>query len=359
MLNTNGHGPAAADVDTKIDDLLQLPDDEALVQRAAQAEGAIAFVHFDPNTAKSHMVEALVHHDDLIKMHRGLYVKIKSIKDDRYYSGRVVEGPFFNPDALKRDSTPIQFIILNQGQGKVLSVPEYHGWVQIEILGEEKNGNLYGAVRRPHPASPVLPYDNSMMTNMLNLSGGIRLGTLDNYEDVFVQVDQNDKGVVPRNWLTVGTVGSGKSNTDQVFIEETLAVNYAQVVVDPEGEYIFMDQPSQAPAISDDLRKYQRHPKGVKSITVYRPPMSESKRPDALEFSVPFASLAPEVIEEIADMNPTQRTRFGFLYEQAIQVLRKREGRRTILEGEDLDVSRGYPGMTLTLLLSSHAYVIW
>lgn len=342
--------PIPPSIDEAIRRLEEQPDDEELLRRAEEGAGAMAFVHFDPSTAKSSVVEALVHHDDLTKIHRGLYVHILSKKDQRHYSGRIVEGPFYNPDALKRDSTPVQFIILNQGQGKVLSVPEYHGWIRIEILGEERGGTLSGAVRRPHPASPVLPYDSSMMSSMLNLDGDIRMGLLDNYEDVFVEV-QDEKAVVPRNWLTVGTIGSGKSNTNQVFIEETLAAGYAQVVVDPEGEYIFMDQPSEMPSVGEDLEKFGRAPQGVKSITVYRPPGSESKRPDAIEFSVPFDSLSPEIIMEITEMTMAQQTRFTFLYEQAIQVVRKEKGGGQNFDGEDLDVSRGYPGIKLSWLI--------
>jgi hypothetical protein len=347
----NRKGPASARVDEAIEQLNAIPENEELARRAAQAEGAIAFVHFDPSAVKSHIVQALVHSDDLTKVHRGMYVHIVSAKDNRRYSGRIVEGPFYNPDALKRDSTPVQFIILNQGQGKVLAVPEYHGWVQIEILGEERNSSLSGAVRRPHPASPVLPYDSTMMSAMLNLDGNIRLGLLDNYEEIFVQVDGDNKGVVPRNWLTVGTIGSGKTNTCQVFIEETLAAGYAQVVVDPEGEYIFMDQPSSAPYIDEDLEQFGRAPRGVSAITVYRPPLSESKRKDAIEFSVPFDSLSPEIVMEITEMNTAQQTRFTFLYEQAIQIARKKKGSVAAIESEDIDLSMGYPGITLSWLL--------
>lgn len=347
----NGDGPTSARVDEAIEQLSAIPENEELQRRAAQAEGAIAFVHFDPSAVKSHIVQALVHSDDLSNVHRGMYVHIVSIKDARRYSGRIVEGPFYNPDALKRDSTPVQFIILNQGQGKVLSVPEYHGWVQIEILGEERNSSLSGAVRRPHPASPVLPYDSTMMSRMLNLDGNIRMGLLDNYEGVFVQVDGDNKGVVPRNWLTVGTIGSGKTNTCQVFIEETLAAGYAQIVVDPEGEYIFMDQPSGAPYIDKDLEQFGRAPGGVSSITVYRPPLSESRREDALEFSVPFDSLSPEIIMEITEMSTAQQTRFTFLYEQAIQIARKKKSITAAIETEDIDLSMGYPGITLRWLL--------
>jgi hypothetical protein len=346
-----GKGPTSARVDEEIEQLNSIPENEELALRAAEAEGAIAFVHFDPSAVKSHIVQALVHGNDLANVHRGMYVHITSTKDKRRYSGRVVEGPFYTPDALKRDSTPVQFIILNQGQGKVLAVPEYHGWVQIEILGEERSGSLSGAVRRPHPASPVLPYDSTMMSAMLNLDGNIRLGLLDNYDSVFVQVDGDNKGVVPRNWLTVGTIGSGKTNTCQVFIEETLAAGYAQIVVDPEGEYIFMDKPSSAAYIAEDLKQFGRAPHGVPAITVYRPPLSESNRDDAVEFSVPFDSLSPEIIIEITEMNTAQQIRFTFLYEQAIQIARKEKGSAAAIESEDIDLSMGYPGITLGWLL--------
>ncbi len=356
-INRNGNnkaGPTTANFESEIAKLEAIEDNPEILLRAAQSAGAVAFVHFDPGAAKSNMVEGLVHHDDLTKVHRGLYVHILSLKDGRHYTGRVVEGPFYDPDALKRDSTPVQFIILNQGEGKALALPEYHARVQIEILGEERSNVLYGATRRPHPASPIFPYDSTLMNDMLHMQGNIVLGLLDNYDDVLVRVDENDKGVVPRNWLTVGTIGSGKSNTNQVFIEETLAANYAQIVVDPEGEYIFMDQQSEMPGIEADLKPYKRKPMGVKTITVYHPPLSKSKRKDAIEFSVPFDSLGSDIIVELAEMNTAQQTRFTFLYEQAIKCVRKDKeqlGEKDRQVDEDLDISRGYPGITLRRLI--------
>lgn len=350
----HNNGPQAPDVEARIRELEALQDDEAFQQLAALGEGAIAFVHFDPGSAKSQIVEALVHFDDLQQIKRGLYVHIQSLKDGRQYTGRIVEGPFYSPDALKRDSTPVQFIILHQGKGKMLTLPEYHGLIQLELLGEEVGGVLSGLQSRPHPASPVKPYDTSMMEGMLNLDGDIVLGLLDSYDDVLVRLDGNDKGVMPRNWLTVGTIGSGKSNTNQVFIEETLQAHYAQIVIDPEGEYIFMDEPTNLHADSD-LQPYDRKPSGVQHLTVYRPPNATSARSDAIQFSVPFDSLPPELIAELTEMNSVQQMRFMFLYEQAIAVLQKLRGRR--VEGTDddksdhWDITGGYPGVTLGNLL--------
>ena len=345
------NGPMKPDVEEHLEALMAINDDPESLFRAQQLAGAIAFVHFDANSAKSHMAEALVHHEDLLKIHRGLYVRIESLKDNRVYTGRVVEGPFFAPDALKRDSTPVQFIILNQGQAKSLALPEYHGWMQVELLGEERKGVLYGVSRRPHPASPIFPYDAAAMSNMLRMKGNIVLGLLDNYDDVLVRIDESDKGVVPRNWLTVGTIGSGKSNTNQVFIEETLATGYAQIVIDPEGEYIFMDRPSDIPNLESDLEAFDREPQAVKSMTVYRPPKAMSKRSDAIEFSVPFDSISPDVIVELVEMTTAQQTRYPVLYEQAIKLVRKKKWDTSPLKQEDLDVTQGYPGVKLSLLI--------
>lgn len=346
-------GPRMAQVDQHIAMYEAMSINKELEQRAMASQGAIAFVHFDVTSPKNNIVEALVHQGDLINIDRGLYVLIESVEDQRRYSGRIVEGPFFDPDVLKRDSTPVQFIILHQGQGKRLSLPEYHGRIHIELLGEEVNGLLYPTTRRPRPASAVFSYQSSMMSEMLHLEGNILLGQLDTYKDVFVYIDGDNKKFLPRNVLTVGTVGSGKSNTDQVLIEETLAAGYAQVVVDPEGEYTLMDKPVDTDGVQETLALYGREPRGIPNMTVYRPPLCSSKRSDAIEFSVPFDSLSPELIAEITDMNETQGMRFTFLYEQAIAVMRK-EGRgpsQILGEEEEANLSRGYPGITLDFLL--------
>ena len=87
-IQTNGHdehnqgGPRIAAVDDAITALEATGVSEDILQRAAQAAGAIAFVHFDPSSATSNIVEALIHYDDLTRIHRGLYVHILSIRDN-------------------------------------------------------------------------------------------------------------------------------------------------------------------------------------------------------------------------------------------------------------------------------------
>lgn len=346
-------GPPVAEVGPQIRALETSSDDSDLGARAAAAEGAVAFVHFDPSSAKSNEMEALVHRDDLARIDRGLYVRIESAKDGRRYVGRIVDGPFFDPDVLKRDSTPVQFIIMNQGHGKVLSLPEYHGRATVELLGEQRSGTLHGIARRPHPGSPIFPFDESTMSDLLNLRGDMRLGDLDGYDKVPVLLDTDDKNTLPRNLLTVGTVGSGKSNTNQVVMEETVAAGWAGVVLDPEGEFAMMNFPVDGAGVAEELQKFEREPQGISNFVVYRPPNCDSKSQAAKEFAVPFESLSPDLIAEITRMNDVQRMRFTFLYDQAVTVIRKETGHSEQLgETEDADISRGYPGMTLDRLIA-------
>jgi len=79
--------------------------DSTYAEHQKLLKDAIAFVHFDAPSAKSNMVEALVHRDDLDQIDRGQYIHIHCIKDHKEYTGRIVEGPFFDPDALKRAAT--------------------------------------------------------------------------------------------------------------------------------------------------------------------------------------------------------------------------------------------------------------
>ena len=74
--------------------------------------------------------------------------------------------------------------------------------------------------------------------------GDLTIGTLAGYPGVDVRLNSNQKKVIPRNIGIFGTVGSGKTNTAQVLIEEVARAGYAVIVFDVEGEYVEMDQPS-------------------------------------------------------------------------------------------------------------------
>lgn len=78
---------------------------------------------------------------------------------------------------------------------------------------------------------------------------------------------------------------------------------------------------------------------------------TRDKKTDRFSSAEQSDSLSPEIIMEITEMNAAQQTRFTFLYEQAIQIARKQKGNAAAIENEDIDLSMGYPGITLAWLL--------
>jgi hypothetical protein len=156
------------------------------------------------------------------------------------------------------------------------------------------------------------------------------VGRLTGYEQVKVLFDGHDKRVLPRNFGIFGTVGSGKTNTSQVLIEEATAAGYAVVVLDVEGEYISMDSANQEAKknklLQEAIRSFGVTLRGTDDLKVFRCPGTESKRKDAQEFCLRFGNLSPYALSEIMGLNEAQEMRFLELYEDCIRDLELRKG---------------------------------
>ena len=138
--------------------------------------------------------------------------------------------------------------------------------------------------------------------------------------DIRVHFGSNNKSVLPRNVGIFGTVGSGKTNSAQVLIEEASATGWAVIVLDVEGEYISMDKPSSEILTQKNMKylaenKFKIEAKGLDVFEVYFPSNTETNRKDALEFSIPFGGLSPYELSEIMSMNENQEDRFISLWD--------------------------------------------
>ena len=135
---------------------------------------------------------------------------------------------------------------------------------------------------------------------MLGLVGDIELGHLLGYEEVSVCAPSDSKNFLPRNVGIFGTVGSGKSNTTQVLIEEATVAGWAVVVVDVEGEYVRMDEPSTDIVLSGLLRdRFGREPSGVSDMRVYVPSSGASDADHPVRFKVPISGVEPHIIGDL------------------------------------------------------------
>jgi DNA helicase HerA-like ATPase len=225
-----------------------------------------------------------------------------------------VEGPFFVPEEVGRDSAFAQTAILRGEEFKTL--PNYYTLARVEILGQLRDGAVYGTNTRPHPKSRVEDLDPKEVQKIIGLAGDMQIGSLGGYSEVKVLVDSNSKKVIPRNIGIFGTVGSGKTNTAQVLIEEASQAGYAVIVFDVEGEYVEMDEPSTEKQLHERLRAFGYKPEGLKKLKVFHPCNSDAARKDSEDFDLPFSDLSPYLISELAGLSEPQEGAFLKIVEE-------------------------------------------
>lgn len=323
---------------------------------------ALGFVNFDSGIGANNEVEIRVPFNKLNELSRGKYVIIPHDSDDNFYLARLTRGPFFTPDAVSRDSAFARASIVQAND--IAFIPDYHGIGFCELIGlfHYNSSQLSGVQSRPHPKSPVYNLPPDKIQELLKLKGNMYLGHLSGYEGIRVYLDANSKVVLPRNIGIFGTVGSGKTNSSQVLIEEAAAAGWAVVVLDVEGEYISMDKPNSELEHNAGLKKkaeqYQITPEGLKSFQVYHPAATDSKRKDSLEFSIPFGSSTPYELSAIMGMNDTQTDNFINLWDKQIADIASKSTKSKnpknqwkAIDENNFDEEPEYPDLTIQSLL--------
>src|SRR5262245_60449141 len=148
-----------------------------------------------PTSARAHTV-------------RGRFLTVVDKLRGTRFLGRVIAGPFF-PDGPDGDIR-----------------------VKVEIEGELAGRKTADTNDRPCAGSTVRAMTAERVGELLGGAGDLRFGTLAGWEAVPVALSSKSKDFLPRNMGIFGTVGSGKSNSAQVLIEEAAAAGWAVVVVD-------------------------------------------------------------------------------------------------------------------------------
>lgn len=292
----------------------------------------IGYVNFDASSSESNELEIRIPAEFLDNVRRGQYIRIESTLNGRKenFFSRISNGPFFVPDAVSKDSAFARAAILHAGEIKFR--PDFHGVCFAEIVGQLNMTEMkvYGTFVRPGPQSAVYPMLGSEIERLLELSGDMYLGVLDGYPDVKVRIPSNKNAALPRNIGIFGTVGSGKTNTSQVLIEEAASHNWAVIVLDIEGEYVNMDAPSNQKSLNDLFRRFGIMPKGIENLEVYHPIGTEPSRANSKSFGVRFSHLEPEILIEILGLSQPQADRFLEIWHSlAAKDSAKRRGSRT------------------------------
>lgn len=313
--------------------------------------GARGRTMFDLPTSEDNTITVLLPNEDIHAAPSQALVRIHSVLDNRRYLGIVVKGPFAEPDGLRGDAA---IMITTAVRGGIF-MPRYHGRVQVELLGEELGDVLIPPRLRPLPNSPVFVLNTDETVSTLRLGGDIPLGVPVGYEGITAAIPSDKKSVLPRHLGILGTTGGGKSTTVSSLISSFQQADIATVVIDTEGEYTQIYQPTQDATMLTALEKRGRQARGVESVSVYHLVGRETTCPDkgrTRTFSLSFSLLSPYLVMGMLDLNEAQQQRYQRAYDIAKRLLwdlkifpSNEEERRQVFELDEMET--GYPTMML------------
>jgi DNA helicase HerA-like ATPase len=329
------------------------------------ADDSIGKTLFDLPGSTDLTITVVIPKDELRGMPSQSLVRIDSRIDGKKYLGVVTAGPFAEPDGLRGDSPMLTAVATHGGD----YLPPYHGRVQVTILGEElADGKLTPPRLRPLPNSAVTVLTDAESERVLKCAGDIRLGLAVGHERVAVGVPSELKSVLPRHTAILGTTGGGKSTTVAGLVKQAAAAGMAVVLLDVEGEYTHMHEPTDQPEMLAGLEDRGLAAGGVPAdrMAVYHlvgRDTTNPAHPNLCAFSLQFARLSPYAVMEMIGANDAQQERYLFAYDLCKVLLRElgvfpeaaaapadREKQEKLLLRLD-EFDRGWPRMTLSHLL--------
>lgn len=318
--------------------------------------GAIAMTMFDAPGAKDNVVVAIVPRDRMAELGSQQMVEIRSQTggDGRIYRGLVTEGPYSVPNGLAPDANPI---VITAANGRPF-IPDYHGRVYIEILHEMVRGTPMPPRHRPLPASPVFLLGVEETKAAYGLGGDVTLGIAYGHDDLEVRFSSLDKHVLRRHTAILGTTGAGKTTTVASLIGELQAAGVASVLIDTEGEYTAINEPTDDPVMQATLANRGLEPCGIENTIVYVPvgrQPSNPRHPRLRRFTIRFDGISPYMVMGMLDLNEAQQERYTKAYDIArrlmrdLQIFPRNEAEQAqVLEIDDF--ATGYPHLTLAFL---------
>jgi hypothetical protein len=326
----------------------------------ANCIGADGMTMFDMPGSQDNLITVLLPKKNIRNIGAHSLVEIRSRTtnnggDGRIYRGIVVAGPFHEPDGIRADA---HMMITTTVNGAIF-MPNFHGKVQVELLGEVYNDMIMPPRFRPLPNSPVfvLSKDQTAEALKVNPDPGITLGMAIGHDDIEVKIPSNKKTVIPRHIGILGTTGGGKSTTISGLMSQFQQKGIATIVIDTEGEYTQVDRPAENENMKKllSIRKIPAH--GIKNMKVLHLVGRETKAvaPTPItKFALKFSSLSPYAIADILGLTEAQFIRFFKTYDAAKKILKdlniypSREQEAEALEIDEFDT--GYPQITISLL---------
>jgi DNA helicase HerA-like ATPase len=324
--------------------------------------GSVGRTMFDAPGARDNTITVLLPTESIQQVPAQSLVRVDSHPDGRRYLGIVVAGPFAEPDGLRADAPAI---VTTAVRGAIF-MPRYHGRVQIEIIGEQlSTGTLVPPRFRPLPNSPVFVVDSADKANILQVDGTMLLGVAAGDESIEVKIAGDKKSVLPRHTGVLGTTGGGKSTTISRMIGEAARDGYAVILLDTEGEYTQINEPTEDTTMLAALDHRGQEPAGVPNTRIYTlvgKDTSNPDHPDIEPFTLQFNTMSPFVVEDLLDLTDAQKQRFEKAYDTTKHILqdlgifprpKNDDDKRISIELDEFDT--GYPRMQLSHLYDAIA----
>jgi DNA helicase HerA-like ATPase len=265
----------------------------------APASAPLGYVDWDSSTASNERVlmrSSLAHRSRII---RDQFVRIEDPLGSRTgFLGRIVAGPFYS----QREAAAASGVPLVNGLSGEMTI-----LAEIELQGELVDGRSRASKSRPVSRAAVWELSAAEVGELLGFSGDMVLGAISGQDDVWLRLQSKHKGVLPRNLGIFGTVGSGKSNTAQVVVEEAAANGWAVIVLDVESEYTEMDGPLGETSLLRRLTHFEKAPGGVADFQVFHPASCTSERPSSEPFTLRLADFETSVIAELLQTTVAER----------------------------------------------------
>jgi DNA helicase HerA-like ATPase len=282
-------------------------------------DGVLGYINFDAGSVDNTTSGAMVSAERRRLFRRDVYVGIRDTEQNVEFLGRIVEGPFHSPHEIGSDSAITRTTVLHPERTKFR--PSYFVYGTIEVLGQLVNGErLIPTPTRPRPYSEIFIFPADRLKSLLEIDGDILVGHLMGYEEQKIEVksDSNNKNFLPRNVGIFGTVGSGKSNTTQMLIEEATMAGWAVVVIDVEGEYVRMNEPNDRGDMNSILKtNFNLNPIGIADFQTFVPSSGDSEAASPIRFKVPISQLDISVIADIKEFSEPQFRMFERVVEEA------------------------------------------
>mgnify|MGYP001063823164 CR=1 FL=1 len=332
-------------------------------------EGSDGMTMFDLPNNQDNLISILLPMNNIRNIGAHSIVEIRSRSkanggDGKIYRGIVVAGPFHDPDGIRADAP----ILISTTINGAIFLPNFHGRVLVELLGELVGDAIMPPRFRPLPNSPVFVLSKEETAKVLNVQGNVSLGQAIGHDSIDVCIPADKKMVLPRHTGILGTTGGGKSTTVSGLVDQFQQQGIATILIDTEGEYTHMDKETEAGNMRKLLSQRGLEPHGIRNVKIYYP-LGRETRADAntpsSEFHLKFSNLSPYAAADILGLTEAQFARFFKIYDAAKLILRDLKvfpkpgdpaGQNQTLEYDEFE--SGYPFITLSLLIDIAGLVL-